>query len=90
MKRLPEALLVSLGVVLRLTMIFNFDVTKGYDYGRHWAVVMWYSQHPLEMPPLSLSVAVYHPPLYYWLAGLLYRTGLYSEPHSVKWKTATF
>jgi 4-amino-4-deoxy-L-arabinose transferase-like glycosyltransferase len=78
---LPELSLVSVGVVLRLLMQQNYEPLWGYDFADHWAVVEWYQKHWL-LPSAGLSREANHPPLYYFLAGLIRRAG--GDDHSVQ------
>jgi 4-amino-4-deoxy-L-arabinose transferase-like glycosyltransferase len=77
----PELLTLALGVALRAMQFSKFDVRQGYDYLWHWPVVSWFADHPWEMPPRALSPEIYHPPLFYWLAGVLLRAGVYGLGH---------
>jgi len=75
LKNWPELLLVSLGIFLRGTMAYNYDVRWGYDFPDHWAYVDWFTEHR-ELPLLAVSREAYHPPLYYFLAALVHRAGV--------------
>lgn len=66
---------VLLGCGLRLAMAATWDVYYSFDFDSHLALVDWFAQ-TLQLPPLSLSRAAYHPPGYYVLAGRLCRAGL--------------
>jgi hypothetical protein len=78
---LPELLLVGVGVWLRLLMQQNYEPLWGYDFADHWAVVEWYHKSWL-LPSAGLSREANHPPLYYFLAGLIRRAG--GTDHSVQ------
>lgn len=73
---MPEVLIVFIGVVLRLSMWKTYDVGWGYDAGSHLPYIDWFARHTWSLPPLSLSRAAYHPPLYYFIAGTLHALGL--------------
>ncbi len=72
--RAPELLILLIGVALRTSFLENWEPTWGYDYPDHIACVDWYATH-LSLPPITLSRAAYHPPLYHFLAGLAARAG---------------
>ena len=65
---------MAVGVVLRLLMQQNYEPLWGYDFADHWAVVEWYHKHWIP-PGAGLSRESNHPPLYYFLAGLIRRAG---------------
>jgi len=70
-----ELLLIALGIFLRGSMAFTYDVRWGYDFPDHWAYVEWFLGNR-ELPSVMISRAAYHPPLYYWLAALVHRAGV--------------
>lgn len=71
----PVLALLLCGVGLRLFMAASWDIYYSHDFDAHLALVDWFAQ-TLRLPPLALSRAAYHPPLYYLLAGRLVRAGL--------------
>ncbi len=71
----PELSLISLGVFLRVTMAYTYDVRWGYDFPDHAAYIDWFLAHR-ELPSIMVSRAAYHPPLYYLLAALVSRAGV--------------
>jgi hypothetical protein len=64
-----------LGVVLRLSMIWNYDVVWSYDAETHWQVVQWIAEHG-KVPSPEISFSAFHPPLYYSLAAGLTKLGV--------------
>src|SRR6185503_1522890 len=48
----PELLLCTLGVVLRLSMLWGYDIRWSYDSDDHWPYIAWFSSH-WKLPPLS-------------------------------------
>jgi hypothetical protein len=73
--RIPELAFVLLGVGLRLSMRFWYDVSLGYDFPTHHQYVRYIVDHH-SLPPYNLNVAAYHPPLFYLLAALMEGSGL--------------
>jgi 4-amino-4-deoxy-L-arabinose transferase-like glycosyltransferase len=71
----PESALLGLGLLLRVLMPLTFSVQWGFDFWGHEHYVRWFA-HSWAPPPPNLSVEVFHPPLFYWLAGGLLRLGL--------------
>ena len=84
-RRWPELAVVALGLTLRLLLPFTFDVHNGADFWSHAPYIRWYAQS-WAPPPLNLSVEVFHPPGYYWLAGGFLRLGVTLQ--SVSWLSA--
>jgi hypothetical protein len=71
-QRKPELLLFALGVVLRMSMAWSYDVSWSYDSQWHWEVVDWILKHHRIPTPDDVGQAQ-HPPLFYHLAaGLTY------------------
>jgi hypothetical protein len=66
--------LLTLGVLLRLSMLAGYDIRWSYDSDDHWPYIAWFGKH-WELPPLTLSREIYHPPLYYVTTGALLRLG---------------
>ena len=78
--RLPEVLLVLVGIALRVSMLRSFPPQEGYDFEYHWEYIAWVARNG-TVPPLTLREA-FHPPLFYVLAGGLVRWG--SGPEGVQ------
>jgi hypothetical protein len=74
-ERWPELAIVALGIALRVSMGLTFDYRFGYDVSSHMPYILWFV-HKLALPPLDLCRETYHPPLYYFIAGMLLRLGL--------------
>jgi hypothetical protein len=72
---LPEAAILLLGALVRISMATTYDVRLGVDFNGHWPYLAYVAQY-LRLPPLDLTAATYHPPLYYLLGALLLRLGL--------------
>lgn len=72
---LPEALLIALGIALRVTMLTRYDPARGYDFMSHWKFIQWMTAHT-DLPHAGFSRETYYPPLYYAVIGLLRRHGL--------------
>jgi hypothetical protein len=82
---LPEGAALLLGAALRISMALTYDVRRGFDFDAHWA----YAQHLARahaLPPLALTAATYHPPLYYLLAAVPVKLGL--GPGALGWLAA--
>jgi 4-amino-4-deoxy-L-arabinose transferase-like glycosyltransferase len=71
-RRWPEWLLLALGCALRLASRRWAAVYDGYDFGSHFTVIKWFSEH-WELPSVYLSRESFQPPLYYFLASLCLR-----------------
>ncbi len=56
-------------------MATTYDVRSGFDFGPHW-VIADYIAHLNALPPLTMSAAAYHPPLYYFLLAAMIKAGL--------------
>lgn len=63
-----------LGVVLRLSMIWNYHHTWNYDSESHWEVVEWMVRFG-AVPNTETLFEAYHPPLFYALAAWLVTEG---------------
>jgi hypothetical protein len=67
-----ELVLVALGVFLRIRIGARFQYTWGYDWGSHLKTMQYIVDHH-ALPPLSVVVTAYHPPLFYlvgaWVIG---------------------
>lgn len=73
--RVPELLALLLGALLRLSMATTYDVRRGFDFGGHWVCADYIARHG-QIPPLVLSAASYHPPLYYTIVAAMITIGL--------------
>jgi hypothetical protein len=62
-------------VVLRLSLLINYDTWQSYDALKHWWYVTWYHDH-YELPPVDVIVEAYHPPLWYFMSGMLTRISM--------------
>ena len=83
--RLPEAVALLLGVLLRISMATTYDVMQGFDFGGHWTIVDYIvNRHALA--PLTLSAASYHPPLYYLIGAVALSLGF--GPGAFGWLAA--
>jgi hypothetical protein len=72
--RVAEALILACGVALRLLLAWRYDPRNGYDYSAHVDYLNWVARHH-SLPPIAEFRTAYHPPLFYWLGGLLIRHG---------------
>jgi hypothetical protein len=79
----PELAIVLIGVLLRLTLHFNYDPLKSYDALLHWEVVQYIAQHG-ELPPVDALFEAFHPPLFYVMGALLLRFA-HASPEGVQW-----
>ncbi len=70
-----------LGVLLRVSMTFNYDPDWAYDAVHHWEVVTWIKEHG-RIPAAEAMVEAYHPPLFYATAAGLVKLGV-QRPHMV-------
>lgn len=85
---LPEVVLFAFGVALRLTLLWNNNPERGFDFGDHAALLRWYRDHgrwqlPFDVAPLLMFRESYHPPLYHFLAGRLLAHGSYKTVQSL-------
>src|SRR5262249_27640286 len=69
-QRIPECVIFGVGALFRLTMIWRFDATWGYDAVGHLKYIEWLTKHP-GLPGVSYNYLAYHPPLYHFTAALL-------------------
>ncbi|MFL5307690.1 MAG: ArnT family glycosyltransferase [Polyangia bacterium] len=74
-ERLPEALALLLGILLRISMATTYDVNRGFDFVAHWLGADYIVRHG-ALPPLDLTAAAYHPPLYYLVLAAMIKVGL--------------
>lgn len=74
-RRKLELGVLGIGILLRMSMAWNYHATWGYDADGHWQVVDWYVRHKSIPSPDDLFHA-FHPPLFYVLAALLHSIGI--------------
>jgi hypothetical protein len=68
-------------------MALLYDARIGYDFIAHWPTIQWFAyEHTL--PPFDMNTATAHPPLYYVVAGALFRMGLGAG--ALGWLAATW
>lgn len=79
---LPEVSLFVLGVVLRVSMHFNYDPIYGYDFAQHLEVAQWMVDHG-SIPTAKDVYCGYHPPLYYAVAAFLMKLG--AQNPGIQW-----
>ncbi len=72
--RLPECAIFVLGVLLRLTMVWQYRAEWGYDGQEHLDYVDWLFKH-WSLPPHEDIRLAFHPPLYYTAAAGLVKLG---------------
>src|SRR5882672_9847209 len=63
------------GVLLRMTMAWNYHPGWSYDTDLHWEVVKWIAEHG-RVPHPETTFESFHPPLYYGLAAALLKLGV--------------
>ncbi len=80
---IPEIAIFTLGVFLRLTMLWRYKPEWGYDGVGHLDYIAWILQHG-SLPPQDGDTR-YHPPLYYVVAAGLVKAGL----RNVTWLSVT-
>ena len=69
-----EVAVFLLGVLLRLSMVWNFHFGWNYDSEAHWEVIQWILNHRM-LPNVESTFESFHPPLYYAIAAFLVRLG---------------
>jgi hypothetical protein len=69
-----EFTIFVIGIVLRLTMTWNYHVKWAYDADDHWEVVQWIAAHG-RVPPPEAVVEAFHPPLWYAFVAWLINHG---------------
>jgi hypothetical protein len=81
-RRKIELALFLFGVLLRLSMFWNYDPSWSYDSNLHWEVIQWIADNG-KTPAAEATFESFHPPLYYatgaWL--LLHGVGR----HGMAW-----
>jgi hypothetical protein len=66
--------LVLLGVLLRVSMRFTYDVGWSYDWSSHIQTIEWWAKND-SIPRFDYNNEAYHPPLFYWFASRFLRAG---------------
>ena len=56
-------------------MATTYDVNRGFDFVAHWLCADYIVRHG-ALPPLDLTAAAYHPPLYYLVLAAMIKVGL--------------
>ena len=74
-RRKLELGVVALGILLRLSMTWNYGYRWGYDADSHWDVVQWIVKHGV-VPYASATIESFHPPLWYVLTAWFVNHGL--------------
>jgi hypothetical protein len=74
LRRKIEIAIFLLGILLRLSMIWNYHFAWNYDSDAHWEVVQWIVKHG-TLPTVESTFESFHPPLYYAIAAWLVRHG---------------
>ncbi len=59
-----ELAIFLFGVLLRLSMSWNYHATWSYDSYLHWEVIQWIADHG-KVPGAEATFESFHPPLYY-------------------------
>ncbi len=66
--------IVLVGVLLRVSMRFTYNVVCSYDWSAHIQTIDWWVAHD-SIPRFDYNNTTYHPPLFYWLASRFLRAG---------------
>jgi hypothetical protein len=69
-----ELIVLAVGVVMRLSMIWNYAAPWSYDSEAHWEVVQWIVKHGI-VPPPEAAFEAFHPPLWYLIAAWIVKHG---------------
>lgn len=72
--RWPELLVFWFGVVLRLSMVWNYHFRWNFDSDSHWQLIEWMRVYGAASNTESMFQA-YHPPLFYGLSAWLVAHG---------------
>lgn len=78
LRRKVELAIFLLGVLLRLSMVWNYHFTWDYDYEPHWQLVQWILDHGM-VPNVESTFESFHPPLFYATAAWLVQHGFTRE-----------
>ncbi|HET7539578.1 MAG TPA: glycosyltransferase family 39 protein [Polyangiaceae bacterium] len=73
--RAPELFIFWVGLLLRVSMSWNFKPTWAYDYWNHVEVAKWMLEHH-AVPPSDAMRESFHPPLFYALWATLMKLGV--------------
>jgi hypothetical protein len=73
--RIPELVIVLVGVALRVSLSRTFDVRLGYDFPQHLQYAQYLQEHAW-LPRYDLNYSTYNPPLFYALAAALMHAGI--------------
>jgi hypothetical protein len=73
-RRKIESAIFLLGILLRLSMVWNYHFAWNYDSDAHWEVVRWIVDHGM-LPNVESTFESFHPPLYYAIAAWLVQHG---------------
>lgn len=72
--RVPELLVFSLGVLLRISMVTNYHYSWNYDSNEHWQEIEWIVAHG-SVPNTESTFISFHPPAFYVIAAWLVEHG---------------
>jgi 4-amino-4-deoxy-L-arabinose transferase-like glycosyltransferase len=75
---IPELVMLLVGVALRVSLHWSFDVHLGYDFPAHLQYAEYVEQHAW-FPRYDLNFSTYNPPLFYALAALMLRAGFAAQ-----------
>src|SRR5437867_2221119 len=78
LRRKIELAVFLVGVLLRLSMVWNYHVTWSYDSETHWELVQWILDHHM-VPGVESTFQSFHPPLFYATAAWLVQHGFTRE-----------
>lgn len=77
-RRKIELTIFLLGVLLRLSMVWNYHFTWSYDSEQHWDLVQWILNNQM-VPNVESTFQSFHPPLFYAIAAWLIQHGFTRE-----------
>jgi 4-amino-4-deoxy-L-arabinose transferase-like glycosyltransferase len=75
MRRKIELGVFAIGVLLRLSMTWNYSYNWNFDSDEHWDLIQWIA-HWGMVPTTETTFMSFHPPLFYGLAAWLVRLGV--------------
>jgi len=81
-RRRIELALFLLGVLLRLSMYWNYHPAWSYDSNLHWEVIQWIADNG-KAPSAEATFESFHPPLYYATSAWLLLHGV--GRHGMAW-----
>lgn len=73
-----EVAVFLLGMLLRLSMVWNYEANWSFDSDDHWEVVRWIAERG-RVPPPEAAVEAFHPPLWYSMSAWLLNHGVARE-----------